>query len=116
MDALVHAISCNLNSKEALGAFADDIGIVVTNVWKTAPILQILFQQFQAISALSLNVSKTVLIPLWQFMTCKNMRTLLRETCPKWSQIAIRKAGKYLGFYVGPEAYNQIWQRPLSKL
>ena len=46
-------------------AFADDIASVITD-WDTqGPILERIFREFEKISNLGLNISKTVCIPLW---------------------------------------------------
>ncbi len=50
---------------DALGAYADDIGLVLCNVFQQIPFLAQLFQLFDRASNLELNLSKTVFIPLW---------------------------------------------------
>ena len=66
VDILLEALSAQLSCHETLGAFADDIGIVVADIWKSSPMLQKVFSEFEEVSSLSLNVKKTVLIPLWR--------------------------------------------------
>ena len=47
-------------------AFADDTGVVVPDFASYAPTIMSIFQEFAKISNLALNLSKTVLIPLWE--------------------------------------------------
>lgn len=100
---------------ESVGAFADDIAVVVEDFWRTAPVLQTIFQLFQAISALHLNVKKTVMIPLWPIQGVGNLERLIREFCPRWAGIVIAQSGKYLGFMIGPGAGMTAWDKPLKK-
>ena len=46
VDTLLRSISSNLGPLEILGAFADDIGLVVLDFWKSSPILQRVFDEF----------------------------------------------------------------------
>ena len=73
------------------------------------------FQRFEQISGLDLNVSKTVLIPLWQFSNDKNVQSLVKEHCPAWGGIPIATRGKYLGFIIGPGVGRESWIKPLYK-
>ena len=115
MDVLLRKIQRQLRGSETIGAFADDIAVVVDNVWKSAPGLRLLFQEFEQISALSLNVKKTVLIPLWKFSHERNIRCLLKENCPGFANVIIDDKGKYLGFLIGPGAPAVEWAKALMK-
>jgi hypothetical protein len=115
VDVLLRKIESQLSGDEISGAFADDIAVVVSVVWKSAISLRMLFAVFQEISALSLNVEKTIMIPLWQAGSCPNVRIVLRELCPPWKEISIHSKGKYLGFWIGPDAEKERWKKPLSK-
>ena len=56
--------------------YADDIAIVVKDFWRSAPALSQVFRDFEEISALRLNIKKTVMIPLWQITSMTHVRHL----------------------------------------
>eukprot|EP00973_Karenia_brevis_P077009 10693932-Karenia_brevis.AAC.1 len=51
---------------DCLCAFADDTAMVVCNYGSVMPTLSRLFDEFAAISALSLTIKRTIFIPLWR--------------------------------------------------
>ena len=89
--------------------------MVFENFWVAAPSLQPLFQEFQQISALQLNVCKTVMIPLWSFNSKDNVVKLVREFCPGWAKFEVASCGKYLGYLIGPGAGAGVWSKALAK-
>ena len=115
VDVLLSKIEKQLRGNEAAGAFADDIAVVVEDFWRSAPALQKLFAEFQRISALALNVRKTVMIPLWPMSCPGNVRTLIKECCAQWADFAIEVKGKYLGFLLGPGSTQERWNDALAK-
>jgi hypothetical protein len=115
VDTLLRRISSDLGPLEKLGAFADDIGLVVLDFWKSSPTLQRVFDEFSQISGLHLNLNKTVMIPLWKIGSENNIRLLIQENCSPWKNITISDRGKYLGFIVGPRAELDGWSKPLQK-
>eukprot|EP00973_Karenia_brevis_P011846 1607686-Karenia_brevis.AAC.1 len=60
-------------------AFADDIGMVVDDILMLSPQLANVFQEFSVIFALTLNLSKTVAIPLWRMASPDHIQRLLKE-------------------------------------
>ena len=70
----------------------------------TIPFLSVLFLEFEKVSALNLNIAKTMFIPLWEFQDTSNVRKLIQEHCPAWKRVSIAHCAKYLGFLVGPAA------------
>ena len=110
VDVLLRKIQKQLRGSETLGAFADDIAVVVENLWKSAPGLRRTFEEFEQISALQLNVKKTVLIPLWKFSDAKHIRCLLKEDSPGFAEVVIDDKGKYLGFLIRPGASGGLGQ------
>ncbi|CAE8598073.1 unnamed protein product [Polarella glacialis] len=114
-DILLRELSEHLQGDEILCAFADDTAAVVANYVKSLPVLSSLCQEFEAISALALNIKKTVFIPLWGVRDMVHVRSLIREACPPWKDILVRHAGKYLGFMIGPGAASTSWEKPLRK-
>ena len=115
VDVLLTRMAHMLKNDEVVAAFADDIALVLEDFWVSAPAIQKVFQEFQEVSGLILNISKTVLIPLWPFSGEANVRVLLRELCPDWRDLQIARSGKYLGFILGPNATQDGWKKPLAK-
>jgi hypothetical protein len=115
IDVLLDRIDDLLHGDEAIGAFADDIAVVVENFWITAPAMEVLFTEFRSISALSLNVKKTVMVPLWPYSDAVNVASLIKEFCPRWADFVIDGKAKYLGFLLGPKAGEDAWNKPLAK-
>ena len=58
------------------------------------------FKAFEAVSNLALNLSKTVVIPLWD-ADIGQLRLATRADTSA-IQVCWDNAGKYLGFYIGP--------------
>ena len=73
-----------LKRNEVVDAFADDIAVVVDNFWVSAPVLEIIFKEFQEISGLELNIEKTIMVPLWPYGGEASVRKLIQEFCPGW--------------------------------
>ena len=64
---------------------------------------------------MSLNVNKTVFIPLWPCNDFSDLRRSLGEVCAAWQEMLIQRSGKYLGYILGPGAGNSSWEKPLVK-
>ena len=96
-------------------AFADDIAAVCSDWCKSISFLSVLFLEFEKVSALKLNIAKTMFIPLWEFRDTSNVRKLIQEHCPAWKRVSITHCAKYLGFLVGPTAGSHHWEAPLQK-
>ena len=115
VDLLLRRTSHLLRGDSVVRGYADDTALVIEDYVKELPMLCQTFEQFRAISGLELNVEKTFFIPLWRYSSEGNVRLLLRESCPLWGHFLIRGCGKYLGFYVGPTAGNNSWEKALRK-
>jgi hypothetical protein len=85
------------NDGEIVQAFADDTAAVAKNYVTALPALAKLFSDYELVSALKLNIGKTVFIPLWRYSSEGAVRSLIREICPVWRDITISSFGKYLG-------------------
>ena len=107
-------IAACLHEDEVIKAFADDTAVVIKDYTRTLPTLCMLFTEYEQISGLALNVNKTVFIPLWQF-SVSSLRNLVHENCLLWKNICTAAAGKYLGFFIGPGAGKDSWNKPLRK-
>ena len=114
-DILLRELSVVLMDDEVVRAFADDTAVVIANYEETLPKLQMLFKEFEAISALALNIKKTVFIPLWNNKCLADTSRIVSLACPDWGGIAVSTHGKYLGFMIGPGAGQSSWTKPLDK-
>ena len=112
---LLTRLEAMLSAHEVVSAFADDTAAVIRDWVRTLPCLATCFTEFQAISALELNIGKTVFIPLWPCSNFERLRLLIRELVPRWGDIIIADRAKYLGFTIGPGACGHSWVGPLCK-
>ena len=78
------------------------------------PALHVIFSEFYFISGLSLNIPKTVVVPLFP-IDLLEFRSLLARAVPEWGGIQVATAAKYLGIFVGPGKGRQSWKGPLAK-
>ena len=95
-------------------AWADDLALIEERVADALPILVTFFVELERATGLSLNPSKTVLVPLtmgdWGWF-----RTCLNAAAPRWLCMQVAGAAKYLGVYVGPAKGRLAWTAPLRK-
>ena len=114
-DLLLRRIGGLLSGASIVRGYADDTAIVLDDYLIYLPSLSIIFHEFALISGLSLNVSKTIFIPLWHYTSSRSVRNLLRECVPAWANFAIATTGRYLGFVVGPGNQESSWDSVLAK-
>ena len=112
---LLRRLESTIGPNDVARAYADDIAMVIQDFRTTAAGIAVAFDEFARISALSLNISKTVFIPLWPHTSNSMVHTLIRENCPSWNGIHIDSKGKLLGIYIGPGADDMSWSKPLRK-
>ena len=108
IDCFLAALASRLDDGDVLTAFADDIAVVVRDLWRTGPRIADLFETFARISNLRLRPAKCVLIPLWKCQAA-SLNRLLIETLPVWRGFKVAFAGKYLGMWIGPDAGDKSW-------
>jgi hypothetical protein len=89
-------------------AFADDIAIVVANLFVMLPNILDTFRQWAQATNLCLNGKKSVIIPLWTFDVGMIFRWL-RYMAPDFSMCSISSCAKYLGIVFGPGADLIQW-------
>ena len=118
IDVLLRKLQDIVDRREdqGLGAFADDIGIVIRNICVSLPEIASIFKLFASMSGLHLNHSKCIVIPLASsdelievFSTC------FRSTVPEWSSFAIKTHSEYLGFQLGPGSTNTQFDNAIKK-
>ena len=95
-------------------AFADDTAIVTSDFVAHAVHVLSIFKEFAHISNLQLNLTKTVLIPLWE-SSQDVVRGWLRHELPAWQGVEIAWTAQYLGFYIGPERGNKSWDKACAE-
>ena len=88
--------------------------MVVRSGLASLPALHVIFSEFYLISGLSLNIPKTVVVPLFP-TDLLEFRSLLARAVPEWGGIQVATAAKYLGIFVGPGKGRQSWEGPLAK-
>ena len=95
--------------------FADDTALTML-VTSIASNLASLFDEFHLISALGLNIRKTIFIPLWTLdINASHIRSIIQENYPFCKDVPIDSKGKYLGYVIGPGASHSSWTRLLEK-
>ena len=98
-------------------ACAEDIGAALNNLRGLIPCAKLL-NMFRKISGLTSKPSKCVMI--LTFVVCSEqnilaVRNWLNDNIPEWKDMNITACGKYLGFYIVPEAGKHSWLSPMSK-
>ena len=112
-DLLLETIA--MKCPEALvKAFADDTAVVVPAFWQDVGALQEVFNEFEKVSGLSLNLAKCVIIPLSP-SPLGAFKAKMEDVAPDWSNMSIARRGTYLGFAVGPEKGDSSWTKASTK-
>ena len=96
-------------------AFADDLRVTTRNVLQRMPALAAEFRELERTSGLSLNLEKTVVIPLWPTDTAE-LRGEVEARAPDWAGAQCRLTAKHLGFQVGPERTAHQWFKTEAKM
>jgi len=95
-------------------AYADDLALVTNRLEQDLPKLVTTFMEYERLSGLALNLSKTVLVPLWDKGT-GDAQAMIDCVAPVWGAIRIQEHAEYLGFILGPAAKDRSWLKPLRK-
>ena len=99
-DVLLRRLSLKLLGR-VVRAFADDAAMASYDFFKDAGAIMKIFQDFAAFSNLKFNMSKTVLMPLWESSE-DEVKSLLRRLAPVWRDVLVERSSCYLGLYIGP--------------
>ena len=105
-DLLIERIRSKLPTA-VIRAYADDTAVLIQDLYADAPVLAKIFQEFGEISNLALNLSKTVVVPLFPLPNLFEAKATLSKIAPSWSAAQFAYCAKYLGFLVGPGAGNK---------
>ena len=103
-----------LHTADRLQAYADDLGFALQNVFHTLPRLEIAFNELTPASGLQLNSRKCFLIP-YSVTDERRLKAFLRRRGGLWGGCHVVLAARYLGFFIGPLANEQVWLLPLAK-
>jgi hypothetical protein len=97
-------------------AFADDIAIVIANVFLQLPGIIRVFVLWEGATALKLNSKKTAFLPLWLSFDEAMLRRWLRHSVPAIASCSVGNCAKYLGLMLGPGATDHQWTHVASKV
>ena len=101
--------------QDALTAYADDMGLVANDIFASAAVFVPIFAEFASISGLRLNVRKTISVPLGD-ASLSDFKAALEARAPGWGAAPVRLWADYLGFVLGPEAGDHIWEKAFAKV
>ena len=96
-------------------AYADDTAVLVQNIWTDTPVLAKIFADFGSMSNLRLNLSKTVVIPIFPQPNLSDVQDAFTRSIPEWAAVQFAYSARYLGFTLGPEADDKGWKEPTAK-
>ena len=113
-DSLLRALARMSGPRDVTRAYADDIAMVLRNIWAQAPDIASLFCVLEKIAGLVLKNKKCVIIPLWLY-EAESFRNELAKLVPTWANFAVSDSAKYLGIWMGPGARNRTWDEPMEK-
>ena len=108
IDPLLRALASRLPGRwTTLNAYADDVSLVLTNVFLELGIVLDALVLWSRATAMTLNIRKCVLVPLWQHS--ERLRRWIRRAHPAFASAAISSFAKYLGVVLGPGALGHLW-------
>ena len=114
MDVLLRRLTSNLTGSHVHKAFADDVGVVLSDLDNQLAALVAILDSFEVISGMQVNVSKTVGIPLWP-CELTEASLLIGTLVPRWSTLPLRFSAIYLGCLIGPQKDSAEWKGALAK-
>ena len=114
VDPFLRLLVHRIGPHDLCRAYADDIAVVISNLWTSIVALFHAFREFQVASLLEVKAAKCVLVPLWR-ASLHAVARLLREILPPWANFQVSLAAKYLGVYIGFDAQALTWKTPIAK-
>ena len=113
-DLLLRRLIHELPTEDVTRAYADDIGLVASDIFESAGIFGPLFSEYAAVSGLALNLAKTVFVPLGDD-SAQAFREKLERRWPGWGAVQVRGWAEYLGFALGPDAGTRVWRKAFAQ-
>ena len=115
-DPIIRAMSRVLSGpRNRLGVFADDVGIgcgdCVSALVALSPVLDIM----RVGACLTLNWKKTYIVNFGSMSEFAFKRSI-EQALPIASAVIVCRAARYLGFIVGPDAFELIWKLVCAKM
>eukprot|EP00959_Pyramimonas_sp_CCMP1952_P299034 6254884-Pyramimonas_sp.AAC.1 len=114
MDPFIAALADSVGPSVCVRVYADNVAVVLHRLVAQAPLVARLFLMWFRIAALDIRRDKCVIVPLWTTDLLR-ARTVIVDHLPFWAGFLVPLAAKYLGFYIGPEAYQQEWAAAETK-
>ena len=96
-------------------AFADDVGVILTDIHDQLPKLAAMLTRFGKISGMIVNIKKTILIPLWPDSP-ESHRQAVANAAPAWADVPIDDSAIYLGVRIGPGKSGREWEAAAKRL
>ena len=93
-ELLIERIRMELPSA-VIRAYADDTAVLVQNTWTDIPVLAKIFKDFGRMSNLRLNLSKTVVIPLFPNPHLDTVKDTLTMSTPDWTAAQFSYSARY---------------------
>ena len=107
-------IEKNLAPGRCIKGYADDVFLILHNIWNELGHLFITLGVIANATNLRVNVKKTIIVPLWACAVAR-VRAMIGRRFPHLSHLEVAETAKYLGFWVGPGAGDTTWIAPLRK-
>ena len=95
-------------------AYADDLSMIVLKLLEAMQVIAPAFTSFAAVSGLTLNLAKTVVVPLGDVAPAQ-VRAHFAQAFPGWGAVSYQHWASYLGFVLGPDAGTRCWKAALVK-
>ena len=114
MDLFLRMLRERLGEQVTVRAFADDVGLVLTDLKSQLPILKETLREFGAISGMMLNLPKTTGVPLWP-CELQEAKRIVKEVVPEWQDLPLARTATYLGCAIGPGKGEVAWNTPAKR-
>ena len=120
VDILLRKLDKILGKDGTARAFADDTASITDNIFMNIRSIAKLFKDYEKISGLGLNLSKTLVIPLWDEREdveadYRLLKEKLRLVGDGWEMVQVVRSGKYLGYRIGPDRKSGAWDKAEKK-
>ena len=112
MDLLLRVLNKRLGAGVAIRAFADDVGVVLSDVDSQLPILQRALEEFGSLSGMEVNLPKAVGVPLWSG-SLEAAAGVVAGACPAWQALPLKRSATYLGCKIGPGKTDDQWDNAM---